>query len=185
MARYVKKDEVLWWLKRSIWTTEHNIGKITSDEIVDSLQGWLEDLPVYVIEDAPTDTPKVERRLIFSERLAVADECEKWIAENNLAESPMAVLTYLNINGLLDEQKVRYFIKTNKKDGGTDDMDLNCESIIHKTSEVVCLNCLHRWFALRPDIAMLREIECPKCGHSGFVIETGETARDEKGMPKK
>lgn len=44
----------------------------------------------------------------------------------------------------------------------------------HKASEVVCLNCMERWIAVRPETTQLRQLECEKCGQ-GYVIETGET----------
>lgn len=44
----------------------------------------------------------------------------------------------------------------------------------HKVSEVVCLKCLKRWIAVRPNETMLVDLECPECGAVGFAIETGE-----------
>jgi len=44
----------------------------------------------------------------------------------------------------------------------------------HKVSEVVCLKCLFRWLAVRPEETQLKVLECPYCGEIGFVIETGE-----------
>ena len=44
----------------------------------------------------------------------------------------------------------------------------------HTVSEVVCLKCLYRWMAVRPDGTLLTELECPRCGDIGFAIETGE-----------
>ena len=44
----------------------------------------------------------------------------------------------------------------------------------HKVSEVVCLKCLCRWLAVRPEETQLKVLECPYCGGIGFVIETGE-----------
>ena len=49
----------------------------------------------------------------------------------------------------------------------------------YKTSEVVCLNCLQRWISVRPESTRLIDLECPKCGEQGFVIETGEKVYDE------
>jgi hypothetical protein len=43
----------------------------------------------------------------------------------------------------------------------------------HKVSEVVCLKCLNRWIAVRPEFVLLKNLEC-KCGETGYVIETGE-----------
>ena len=44
----------------------------------------------------------------------------------------------------------------------------------HKVSEVICINCRYRWLAVRPTIALLKDIECPQCGKQGYIIETGE-----------
>ena len=44
----------------------------------------------------------------------------------------------------------------------------------HKVSEVICINCKHRWLAVRPTITLLEELECPQCHTQGYVIETGE-----------
>lgn len=48
------------------------------------------------------------------------------------------------------------------------------ENLPHKVSEVICINCKHRWIAVRPEKTLSRELECPKCQMKGFVIETGE-----------
>lgn len=47
------------------------------------------------------------------------------------------------------------------------------QNLSHKVSEVICLKCLNRWIAARPEDTLLKQLECEKCG-SGFVIETGE-----------
>ena len=44
----------------------------------------------------------------------------------------------------------------------------------HKVSEVICINCKHRWLAVRLTITLLKNLECHRCGKKGFVIETGE-----------
>jgi len=51
----------------------------------------------------------------------------------------------------------------------------------HKVSEVICVQCGERWFAVRPVGTLLKNLECGGCGY-GYVIETGETiveGRDE------
>ena len=53
------------------------------------------------------------------------------------------------------------------------EVDIN-ENTPHKVSEVICINCKHRWIAVRPTVVRLTELECPECHQSGFVIETGE-----------
>ena len=51
-------------------------------------------------------------------------------------------------------------------------VDIN-EKKPHKMSEVICVQCGHRWIAIRPDKTLLKKLECKNCGQ-GFVIETGE-----------
>ena len=53
------------------------------------------------------------------------------------------------------------------------------ENLPHKTSEVVCLGCLKRWIAVRPMATLLKDLECPRCGIKGYVIETGEIINTE------
>jgi hypothetical protein len=48
------------------------------------------------------------------------------------------------------------------------------ENMPHKVSEVICINCKHRWLAARPCITQLKDLECPNCHEQGYVIETGE-----------
>lgn len=48
------------------------------------------------------------------------------------------------------------------------------DALPHKVSEVVCLQCKHRWIAVRPCGTLLKDMECPKCGEQGYAIETGE-----------
>ena len=48
----------------------------------------------------------------------------------------------------------------------------------HEVSEVICVNCKHRWMAVRPCITQLKELECPNCHEQGYVIETGEVLVD-------
>lgn len=48
------------------------------------------------------------------------------------------------------------------------------ENLPHKTSGVVCLGCLKRWIAVRPMATLLKDLECPRCGIQGYVIEIGE-----------
>lgn len=47
----------------------------------------------------------------------------------------------------------------------------------HAVSEVICVKCHRRWIAVRPELTLLKDIECPTCG-AGFVIETGEMFDD-------
>ena len=43
----------------------------------------------------------------------------------------------------------------------------------HKCSEVICVKCGARWYAVRHINTLLKELHCKACG-PGFVIETGE-----------
>ena len=53
------------------------------------------------------------------------------------------------------------------------------EEIPHKLSEVICINCKHRWLAVRPTATMLKYLECPCCHQQGYVIETGEDLEND------
>jgi len=52
-------------------------------------------------------------------------------------------------------------------------IDIN-ENLPYKVSEVICVKCLRRWIAVRPQTVSLDILEC-ECGEPGYVIETGET----------
>ena len=53
------------------------------------------------------------------------------------------------------------------------------ENTPHKVSEVICVNCKHRWIAVRPTDTLLKDLECPQCKQQGYVIETGEQLKDK------
>ena len=59
------------------------------------------------------------------------------------------------------------------------EVDIN-DDIPHKVSEVICINCKHRWLAVRPTATMLKNLECPCCHQQGYVIETGEVIENEE-----
>lgn len=42
------------------------------------------------------------------------------------------------------------------------------------THEVVCLKCLHRYFAVALTSTPLKNYECPECGEIGYIILTGQ-----------
>lgn len=44
----------------------------------------------------------------------------------------------------------------------------------HKVSEVICIYCKRRWIDVRPTETLLKDLECPYCQKTGYVIETGE-----------
>jgi hypothetical protein len=51
------------------------------------------------------------------------------------------------------------------------------DGLPHKMSWVICLKCLKRWLAVRPQKTKLVDLECSNCG-PGYVIETGEEMDD-------
>ena len=53
------------------------------------------------------------------------------------------------------------------------------KNLPHRVSEVICLKCLTRWIAVRPTTTPLKALECPYCGATMFVIETGEQLEQE------
>ena len=60
-------------------------------------------------------------------------------------------------------------------------MEINIEeNMPHKVSEVMCVNCKHRWIAVRPTNTLLKNLECPQCGLQGYVIETGEVINNNE-----
>ncbi len=54
------------------------------------------------------------------------------------------------------------------------------ENMPHKVSEVICIDCKHRWIAVRPTATLLKELECPQCRLQGYVIETGEIINENE-----
>lgn len=53
------------------------------------------------------------------------------------------------------------------------------ENMEHEVSELICLKCLSRWIGVYPSSVLLKNIEC-KCGHTGYVIKTGQTLEDDE-----
>ena len=43
-----------------------------------------------------------------------------------------------------------------------------------EVAEMICLICLKRFIDVRPVGILLKNLECPGCHRSGFIIETGE-----------
>ena len=43
-----------------------------------------------------------------------------------------------------------------------------------EVAEMVCLMCLKRFIDVRPVGTLLKNLECPGCHKTGFIIETGE-----------
>ena len=44
----------------------------------------------------------------------------------------------------------------------------------HDVSEVICLKCYKRWIDVRPSTVWLKDLQCPKCKETGYVINTGQ-----------
>lgn len=54
------------------------------------------------------------------------------------------------------------------------------DNMPHKVSEVMCIDCKYRWIAVRPTDILLKDLECPRCGLQGYVIETGEVINENE-----
>lgn len=52
------------------------------------------------------------------------------------------------------------------------------DNLPHEISEVICLKCLNRWIAVYPEEVLLKDLQCPKCEETGYVIKTGQTLPD-------
>ena len=49
----------------------------------------------------------------------------------------------------------------------------------HVVSEVICVRCFERWYAVRPAETLLKDMICLNCLTVGGVIETGEILEGE------
>ena len=49
----------------------------------------------------------------------------------------------------------------------------------HEVAELICIKCHKRWIGVYPMNTLLKDIECPECGKSGFAIKTGQTLDTE------
>ena len=45
------------------------------------------------------------------------------------------------------------------------------EKLPHKVSEVICINCKHRWIAVRPEKTLLKDLECPECQKKDLLLK--------------
>ena len=52
-------------------------------------------------------------------------------------------------------------------------------NLSHKMSEVICVKCGHRYICVRPEVTLLKNLECGDCGKIGFIIETGEEINEK------
>ena len=48
------------------------------------------------------------------------------------------------------------------------------ENMPHRTAELICLRCMHRYQGVWPEVTPLKKLECPNCNRVGFIITTGE-----------
>lgn len=51
------------------------------------------------------------------------------------------------------------------------DININKEHIV---SEVICVNCKQRFLDIRLKEIWLKDLQCPKCNQTGYIIETGQ-----------
>lgn len=62
----------------------------------------------------------------------------------------------------------------------TDNKIVDIESKMpHEVSELICINCKHRWIDVRPAGLWLKNLECPECRKTGYIIETGQVIEDD------
>ena len=50
----------------------------------------------------------------------------------------------------------------------------------HKVSEVICVKCLHRYMCVKPIDIWLKDLECPRCGSKGYIIQTGQELQEKE-----
>ena len=49
----------------------------------------------------------------------------------------------------------------------------------HCVSEVICIDCGHRYISVYPEGTWLKDLECPGCHKKGFIIKTGQDIEEE------
>ena len=54
--------------------------------------------------------------LLFSQRLKLQDLYLEWCKKNNTADTPLSVVTFLHINGLIDDGKANKFLEEHKNE---------------------------------------------------------------------
>ena len=50
----------------------------------------------------------------------------------------------------------------------------------HDVFEAICTKCLHRYMCVKPVDTWLKDLECPKCGSKGYVIQTGQELEEKE-----
>ena len=59
--------------------------------------------------------------LLFSKRKRLAELFEVWRMKNGVANSPLGVITFLNIHGLIDKERAARFVEAaDKKERASD-----------------------------------------------------------------
>jgi len=48
------------------------------------------------------------------------------------------------------------------------------KNLEHSVSELICIDCKHRWIGVYPKLTMLKDLVCPNCNVTGTVIDTGQ-----------
>ena len=57
------------------------------------------------------------KMMYFHERFELAELFATWATENNAASVPMNMVVWLEINNLIDEDKMKEFLKEHKSNG--------------------------------------------------------------------
>ena len=50
----------------------------------------------------------------------------------------------------------------------------------HIVAECICINCKARFIDVRPEGTWLKDLECPYCGETGYIIQTGQPLDEEE-----
>lgn len=53
--------------------------------------------------------------VLFSERKELAEKYERWVQEYGAMNCPLSVITYLESNGFLKEDKIKHFLNNNRQ----------------------------------------------------------------------
>lgn len=53
------------------------------------------------------------------------------------------------------------------------------EAVDHILQELICINCKYRFLDLSPSTLWLKQLECPNCKETGYLINTGEVIPNE------
>ena len=53
--------------------------------------------------------------VLFSERKELAEKYERWCQEHGVMNCSLSVITYLEANGFLEEDKIKQFLKSSRQ----------------------------------------------------------------------